>query len=922
MIFGFNKRDDEVNGYLLKVDFDGTKKMHVWAENVSGEVELLLNSSSVSNVSVASEITYCGSINLPRGEHVINVKSDTMPTRILISDDLTISNKSDFEKAWNNQALENCFSKPEYKYTKEDIELLRRHGFVYHLPKDCQSASVPSGVPLGGIGTGKIELTEEGMFTAFTGNNNQDSPIYRIPGSFFAVQTERGGNKRARLLQTKTFGHELMPIAQTKADLEFPFASIKSVDGSLLLDATINAFSPHIPNDTKDSSLPCAYFEVELSNPSEFEMTANVMFSWENIINVGGSMVVTNKGERLLPLCYHTWNSSYIWSDRRVNTSDTIVKEGSGIRFLATDDRKNPNSFGEHIIWTDNDAILVPDRDLVNDEYEFCRWFEDGCEGEFTPTNESEFRAGAIIVKRTIAPLSKERVKFVLCWYMPTLLDAHGNDFGVNYANHFNCAQDVLHYANNNRDGLYSRTKEINSLINSSSLPDWFKKRILNDRFVANTATWYDKFDNFSVNEGATGMGGCLGTLDQRTASQGYWTSFFPTLDERELDLFRQSQDTDGLCSHDIGHCNISLKPTVQTKWPDLAAAYIIQVYRYYVRTNDKEFLKTHWEHVIKAVDWTMTMDDYDCGIPYIKKGRGTTYDNQHWEGINAFIVTMQIATFTIASEIAKVMGGEQADKWRKLSEKANVTRMKYLWDDETGYFRNAYDLKNDKYDDSCFIASLAGDWAIESVGLKSPLDKDVISRAVDSICKLNVGEKGMTDQSKRKETPAFMQYPVAYLGAAALYAGKSKAAWDMMQVNDKVLTTAPSTHFIQGLTYEYDGMHIWSLPYYMTAPVTWFLLEATVGLIFDVSKRLLSLSPTEEQMSVPVFTTTSWFYLSKNENELHLKPVKCISECEINTISIMGNWKLDGANGRYENGYSTFDVDIDLGKEEMIFTK
>ena len=37
---------------------------------------------------------------------------------------------------------------------------------------------------------------------------------------------------------------------------------------------------------------------------------------------------------------------------------------------------------------------------------------------------------------------------------------------------------------------------------------------------------------------------------------------------------------------------------------------------------------------------------------------------------------------------------------------------------------------------------------------------------------KRQVFANGMTDQSARPETPAFMQYAVAYLGAAALYGG------------------------------------------------------------------------------------------------------------------------------------------------------
>jgi hypothetical protein len=45
------------------------------------------------------------------------------------------------------------------------------------------------------IGAGKIELTPDGYFTAATINNNQDCPIYRMPGSFFAIRAERGESR-------------------------------------------------------------------------------------------------------------------------------------------------------------------------------------------------------------------------------------------------------------------------------------------------------------------------------------------------------------------------------------------------------------------------------------------------------------------------------------------------------------------------------------------------------------------------------------------------------------------------------------------------------------------------------------------------------------------------------------------------------
>ncbi|MBR4000721.1 MAG: hypothetical protein IKI93_20520, partial [Clostridia bacterium] len=145
---------------------------------------------------------------------------------------------------------------------------------------------------------------------------------------------------------------------------------------------------------------------------------------------------------------------------------------------------------------------------------------------------------------------------------------------------------------------MYRQTKELETVLCQSTLPGWFVRRLLDDRFVTVTDSWYDRDGNFSINEAPTGMGGCLGTLDQRTASQGFYTTFYPELDKRELDLFRRSQADDGMCAHELGFASMTLKCRPFSKWPDLAASYVIQVYHTYQRTGDTEFLKKHMPHI------------------------------------------------------------------------------------------------------------------------------------------------------------------------------------------------------------------------------------------------------------------------------------------------------------------------------------
>jgi hypothetical protein len=916
-VIGYNNTNEKEHRLINSLD--GNLSLRIYVDAAKGKTTVRVN-DSVQCESDAGDYTapyYCGDIAIPRGEFTLKIDSGCEISKIVLGENLYISSSEEFELHYANRIGQWVFRRPKPKYTPETIGLLRRHGFLFQEPEDCSYGKMPSGVPLGGFGCGKLEIGDDGMFTAFTGNNNQDSPIYRMPGSFIAL----AANNLVRILRKDPLELPYQPFGTITADHEFPFARIQASDPELPIVLSLEAFSPHIPGNAADSALPCIFFEISLANVSESYVEAALCFSWENIINTGGSMTVTNKGERLFPLCFHTWNGSFVWSDRRVNRCE---REGNGLVFSASDDRGNPMSFGTHLLRCDDkDAEAVLNRSILpDDEKSFVDHLCKNTDFYATDT-DTEFRAGAWIVRKKLAPHGRETVRFILAWYMPSLLDADGNNPGVEYTNRFGSVKDVMDYAAANRNRLYQETKEINDIINRSTLPDWFKRRLLDDRFPTVTCSWYDRNGYFSINEAPTGMGGCLGTLDQRTASQCYYTSFYPELDAIELDLFRRAQRADGLCAHEIGFAAIKPEARPVTQWPDLAASYIIQVYHYYQRTGDKAMLDLHWPHIKKAVEWTRTLDDENTAIPYLCPGRGSTFDNQIWEGISSFIATMQIAAYRIGAACAELEGElDLAAEWIGQAEKAEKFRMECLWNHEKGYFNNAYNIKEKKVDDSCFIASLAGDWALERAAIGTHIGLEGMNRVSAVITEQCVGDNGLTDQGGRKDTtPGFLQYSLAYLASAALYAGNDASAWRVISTTEKVITNPDcSTHFNQALTYKYDGTRF-GLPYYMTAPASWNVLEAIVGLRADIGKGILSFKPTGEcEMKIPVFLPDAWFLLERSADgrNLTLSPLKSIRSCTVTSLSIYGKWDVDNLDSKYEDGYTIFAVRYDPGKDTL----
>ena len=156
----------------------------------------------------------------------------------------------------------------------------------------------PSGVPLGGIGVGFFSITPQGRIGGVAINNwHRWGLIDQVNGSFIAGWSEARG---AQLLQSDAaeeapvlqdcaapapstgssrFG---MPFANdTHSTMLFPTANITIDDGQ---DYAVRAWSGLVPHAPKDSSLPLAWIEVTLRNPTAQRRAMAAAFSWQDVI--------------------------------------------------------------------------------------------------------------------------------------------------------------------------------------------------------------------------------------------------------------------------------------------------------------------------------------------------------------------------------------------------------------------------------------------------------------------------------------------------------------------------------------------------------------------------------------------------------------------------------------------------------------
>jgi len=128
-------------------------------------------------------------------------------------------------------------------------------------------------MPIGGLCTGQVYLTGDGRLTQwdvfnirnFTGYGRECYNLGRKPNSpleqGFAVRVGAGGRSLVRSLDRRGF-------SDVQFCGEYPLATVEYRDRDVPVSITLQAFSPFIPLDAENSSLPATQMEFTVKNES------------------------------------------------------------------------------------------------------------------------------------------------------------------------------------------------------------------------------------------------------------------------------------------------------------------------------------------------------------------------------------------------------------------------------------------------------------------------------------------------------------------------------------------------------------------------------------------------------------------------------------------------------------------------------
>lgn len=770
-------------------------------------------------------------------------------------------------------------------------------------------AGCPDGVPLGGIGTGMIDFLTDGRLGTVCINNNWAHPFTNMEGSFFALKCSFPEGKNVfRLLQLKSMGG-CEGVNTLNYEGLYPAVKINYYIADVPLSIECEAFSPLIPHDVENSSIPGTVFIFRIKNNGNTKLKLSLFCSWENILGCGGCV-------------------GNIKIDRTGNYIEEIAdnEKIQGLMFKSNQkcDKLNQNALGDYTLATlkNNDIEFKSyiwdcksNRHIFFDSIKNSAGYKQdiplsGIEGAIHP-------AGAIVLDFCLEPSKKTEIPVALSWYTPHLKlfssdaikklesmelyapqlnknedandtkdQSHMNnalysmdnsgiiDYGHYYQNLYNSsiyvAQDLLL----NYKSYINKTKEIHELLKNTDLPQWLCSKIINDTVPLTTNTVLTKSRILYTLEASRGMEGALGTMDQRLIAHAAYQLFFPDINRSELREFAKIQADDGHIPHfcgnvyqKLGTCDVEYGDVT---WPDLSCSFIIQCYRDLMNTGDINFLNEMLPHMLKAYSWLKKADKDGDGIP---EG-GSSWDVEHYDGLFVYTGTIWLAALRVMKKTAEIFQQEELiDDINRMYQSAFKSILN-LWNGE--YFNKVINYSAKTVCDEIFAGQLAGEWVVRLLGLESILPEEIVVKTLRTLYKFNgnrelymlmpniVTKQGLLT-GRQNDFQAWPQYAAIFIDCLAIYSGLDYEGISSIKHFDDVIRKINHTPWTTTLWYDSrTGLPCWGfMDRYMNCTSAWLILNALTGFHADEYEKSFTIGPCRFALdnfkTLPVLSTLYW---------------------------------------------------------------
>jgi uncharacterized protein (DUF608 family) len=641
--------------------------------------------------------------------------------------------------------------------------------------------------PIGGIGAGMFCIEGAGAISHMSVRNRPD--VFNEPGLFAAISV-KGLKNGAKILEGpvpdfKKFGQPgagngsggaitgLPHFQKAVFKAEFPFAKIDLTDQEIPLKVRITAWSPFIPTDEDNSSLPAGALEYNMVNTGSTTIDAVFSYNAKNFLKADGGknsirslkngFILSEDGTKDKP---HLKSDFAIFTDQSNSTTDHSWFRGG---------------------WWD--PLTMAWNTIKSGEIKAVPAVEGGAPG------------ASFFVPFRLLPGEKKVIKVFMCWYVPSSDQVHGkvgekkencspengccaspSDIGLDkydkdfdapfykpwYSSRFKEVEEVCAYWKDNYQALYENSQLFSKAFYATTLPAEVMEAISANLTILKSPTILRQYDGRLWNFEGCGdnWGCCHGSCTHVWNYAQAIAHLFPAL-ERSLrhTEFCESQSKEG---HQNFRATLPIRTADHAFHPaaDGQLGGIMKVYRDWRISGDKEWLQKMFPMVKVSLDYCIrTWDPYEKGI--IEEPHHNTYDIEFWgpDGMHqSFYLGALSAMMAMGTALSK-----EVSKYESLFNKGQQYLENDLYDGE--YFiqkirftglkaknpveASAISMGGDyseearvllekegpkyQYGKGCLSDGILGAWIARMCGLKDPVDHKKIKSHLLAVHKYNL---------------------------------------------------------------------------------------------------------------------------------------------------------------------------------------
>ncbi|WP_158883765.1 GH116 family glycosyl-hydrolase [Rhodanobacter sp. L36] len=763
----------------------------------------------------------------------------------------------------------------------------------------------PSGVPLGGIGVGAVDLAPDGHFTRIAINNwATDGGVARArdehpewDAEAFLALWEKDASGHAVSVRLQRDQHNSAGMGGYRHSTYrglFPTARV-AFDDPVSADphslASVFAYSGLVPQNVKDSSLPGFWIEVTLANSDSKPVEASVALSWPDLIGRGVYDVAPGDEktgydrafpvEKLVPMpglstqveALHEGTMSGL---RQYTTTVPAIRQATfqnyidAVGLLA--EIPQGGSISVLPAWSGRNA------DAWKSFRENGAFQSMGVAADLDKNAEAS-SASVVAIKARIAAGGKQTFRFLVTWSIPPMSHAtvqFGNsDYGRYFQNDFRNFSSLMGYEISQRQRILEQTSAWQEPILDSTLPEWLQFKLINSGYTMYTNTMLNKHGDFSVMEG--GMGGLAGTMDQRMVAHPFYQKFFTPLDRAELQRYADTQDTDGGILHFDASYFVGIAdadghtPVPHEKMIDNTGAWVIQLAKDYQQTGDDTFIRKNAEHIRRGFAYMKAQIRDGSFIPV----GGQTFDDYPHPDISIYTGTVYLAALRAGAVLGRGIGDAQLS--HECDEQFRKTQrglINALWNGK--FFAYGTDVGGGRRrDDRLFSGQLAGQFISRYAGWGDVLPISESQSAISELLRTSVRNSPDfyapkvwdMDMQRGVDMPGSRTWPFyleSYTAMPAIQLGYLTDGLDIMRHIQLV-------HLRNGWTWSQNLWNPAELTY-VAAPVTWFSPEVLSNASLDLTQGRLTLGPTllpgQSRTVIPLYFPRFWATLEYAPSE------------------------------------------------------